>query len=237
MNNRRNFLRQSSLATVAFLSLNSFKAASGFSSSLISNNDSRTLLLLHSGNLSSAGRNNKLVNHIEKLKNKNSNTLLLDAANSPAGITGTINYDASLYRSKLNLFNSNQYKIIYKGAIKTGVINTLNSTLLSDMVAELNSLSAFLKNEKKCDLVVCISHLGFKNKDGIDDYKLAAASANIDVIVGGHPENFSKHPRIVLNKNNFEVIIHHSAGNEFDLGQIEIAFDAQKLKRNVAFPS
>ncbi len=221
------------MASVAFVALKPLKLAAKISAPLIQTNG-KTLLLLHSGNISTDTRSNKFVKHINKLKDQNSNILLLNTSKSPAVISKPVNYDASLYRSKLNLFNSNQYKILYKGKIKTGIINTINPSGINP-INELNSLAAFLKNEQKCDIVVCISHLGFRNKNNVDDYSLATGSAHIDVIVGGHPENFSKQPYIALNKNNSEVIISHSKGNEFDFKQIEIYFDDQKLKKNLVF--
>ena len=44
-----------------------------------------------------------------------------------------------------------------------------------------NSIAEFLKNEKSCDMVICLSHLGY---DG--DRRLASQIRNVDVIVGGH---------------------------------------------------
>ena len=39
-----------------------------------------------------------------------------------------------------------------------------------------------LKQQKHCDLVVCLSHMGTHS----NDIELAKASRNIDIIIGGH---------------------------------------------------
>lgn len=49
--------------------------------------------------------------------------------------------------------------------------------------------AALLKREKKCDVVICLSHLGTVYEDEPDspsDVKLAELSTDIDVIIGGH---------------------------------------------------
>lgn len=47
-----------------------------------------------------------------------------------------------------------------------------------------------LKRELKCDLVVCLSHLGWNMEQNVDDRKMAAATHDIDVILGGHSHTF-----------------------------------------------
>ena len=54
-----------------------------------------------------------------------------------------------------------------------------------------------LKNEKKCDLIICVSHLGHEyNSDKISDVKLAKLTNDIDLIIGGHTHTFLKEPLI-----------------------------------------
>lgn len=50
-----------------------------------------------------------------------------------------------------------------------------------DPVPVVNSLAEYLVDKKKCDLVICLSHLGFR-----EDKELAARVRNVDIIVGGH---------------------------------------------------
>jgi 5'-nucleotidase len=97
----------------------------------------------------------------------------------------------------------------------------------------MNTLSAYLKKEKNCAVVVCLSQLGYKNKNMPDDIMLAERSTHLDIIIGGHADNFHSHPIIALNSKNGEVIIHSAAGDVTAFGKIEIDFDGQGRKKSV----
>lgn len=59
-------------------------------------------------------------------------------------------------------------------------------------------MAALLKNEYHCDLVICLSHLGYRYKDNIvSDQVLAASTRNIDLIIGGHTHSFMDVPEDV----------------------------------------
>lgn len=118
-------------------------------------------------------------------------------------------------------FNGQEYKIIQKGDIKTGLIRVSNKSTVDG----INQLAEQLKKDHHCQLIVCLSSLGFKQKTGIDDIRLAEKSADIDIIIGNHPTNHCTNPFIARNTHRGEVIIHHAADNGFGLGSIEIAFD------------
>lgn len=56
-----------------------------------------------------------------------------------------------------------------------------------DVIGTVNNLAAELKGKKGCDLVVVVSHLGArKENEKTTDYELAAASRDVDIIIGGH---------------------------------------------------
>lgn len=46
--------------------------------------------------------------------------------------------------------------------------------------------ATMLKQEKKCDMVICISHLGWNSGRGQDDQYMIRGSRNIDLVLGGH---------------------------------------------------
>ena len=88
------------------------------------------------------------------------------------------------------------YVILKKAGKRIGIIGILTdvSTVVAREVADMmtyqrpvevvNEYAAYLKNQKKCDLVICLSHLGYDHKDS--DCELATMVKNVDVIVGGH---------------------------------------------------
>ena len=88
------------------------------------------------------------------------------------------------------------YVIVKKAGKKIGVIGLLTDVTsvvdrrvavqmkYSDPVEKANEYADYLKNKKKCDLVICLTHLGYDGKES--DVELAANSHNVDIIVGGH---------------------------------------------------
>ena len=60
-------------------------------------------------------------------------------------------------------------------------------------------MSRILKEEKKCDLVICLSHLGYHYRQSdeiVSDLKLSRSTENIDLIIGGHTHTFLPKPTI-----------------------------------------
>ena len=50
--------------------------------------------------------------------------------------------------------------------------------------------ATMLKEQKKCDMVICISHLGWNNYRAEDDQYMISHSRNIDLVLGGHTHTF-----------------------------------------------
>ncbi len=50
-------------------------------------------------------------------------------------------------------------------------------------------LADILKNREKCDLVVCLSHLGWQGKPYSDE-TLILNTRNIDIVLGGHSHSY-----------------------------------------------
>ena len=138
------------------------------------------------------------------------------------------------------------YIILNKGPLKIGIIGVgielsglvskknYKDTVYLDPIIQANKYAKVLK-QKKCDLVICISHLGF-DYDGekISDKMLAANSKNIDYIVGGHTHTFMDSPAEVLNIDNEKVIISQSGWGGINLGKIDFFF-AEKNSRKISF--
>lgn len=104
-----------------------------------------------------------------------------------------------------------------------------------DVIKTANETAAYLKNRKKCDLVVVVSHIGVvKENDKATDYDLARASRDIDIIIGGHshtviePDNKGKYPSIVENAAGRPVLIAQTGKYGKKLGYIKIDLDALK---------
>jgi 5'-nucleotidase len=136
------------------------------------------------------------------------------------------------------------YKIFVKDGVRIGVFGLgieleglvekklYGNTKYLDPIHRAASLSHFLKNEKLCDLVICLSHLGFKyNNKKISDIELAKRSKNIDVIIGGHTHTFLDAPSIYSNSDGKEVVVSQAGWAGLRLGRIDCFFSRKKSKK------
>lgn len=223
MSSRRKFLVQGGLATTALLAAKPFKTVARAGSPLTGYSYRNKVLVLHTADLHNANHD-RVVDHISGLKRAAGNIILLDAGKKNSS---SIKYDASI--DQCNPVSADDYRIVYKGESKIGIITASNE------FGQVNSLASYLKKEKNCHLVICLSQLGYRNKNGIDDVNLAKASKHVDIIICGDAKNSCKDPAIVLNKDNSEVIIDHAGDTAIALGKIEITFNDKGQKWNIAF--
>ena len=153
------------------------------------------------------------------------------------------NYDFSKTILK-NKFKA--YKIFNKGGIKIGVfgigieLNGLvpkklyQETIYQDPIEKANYYASFLKKEKRCNLIICLSHLGFKYKTNkVSDTILASKSRDIDLIIGGHTHTFLQHPVKVLNIEQKSVIINQVGWAGINIGKIDFHFNQNEQLKKV----
>jgi 5'-nucleotidase len=137
------------------------------------------------------------------------------------------------------------YKIFQKGNTKIGVYGLgieldglvpkalYDNTQYEDPVKSALKYEALLKNEMGCDLVVCISHLGFRYRDNkISDSALAKLTSHTDIILGGHTHTFLREPVREKNAKGEEVIINQVGFGGILIGRLDVYFN-QKKKKNV----
>jgi 5'-nucleotidase len=140
----------------------------------------------------------------------------------------------------------NEYKIFRKGNLKIGVFGIgielrglvdpklSGNILYNDPLVNANRISTLLKNEEKCDLVICLSHLGYKYNDKkVSDSVLAKESSNIDLVIGGHTHTFLDEPTLIINKEGKEVLIAQVGWAGIKLGRIDYYFDSKKRKKDL----
>ncbi len=106
-----------------------------------------------------------------------------------------------------------------------GLISPINFKGIKylDPIATAEKYAFWLKDEKKCDIVICISHLGLEYKDNTpSDMNLAASSESIDVIIGGHTHTFMPKPIVVKNAVNKDVIINQVGKGGIYAGKLSL---------------
>ncbi len=130
------------------------------------------------------------------------------------------------------------YQIFEKGGIRIGVFGLgieldglVPSTLVGntrylDPIEQANSYGTILKEEEKCDYVICLSHLGYKyDTNEVSDVHLAQQTRHVDLILGGHTHTFMDEPDIQPNLDEKPVLIHQAGWAGIILGRIDIHFE------------
>lgn len=88
-----------------------------------------------------------------------------------------------------------------------------------------NRVAAELKHDKKCDVVICVSHLGWLRPDEMGDQKLLASSKDIDLVLGGHSHSYFKALRYVNNADGKAVPVDQNGKNAMYVGKLMLSFD------------
>jgi len=88
-----------------------------------------------------------------------------------------------------------------------------------------NRVAAELKHDKKCDVVICVSHLGWLRPDEMGDQKLLASSKDIDLVLGGHSHSYFKDLRYVNNADGKAVPVDQNGKNAMYVGKLTLSFD------------
>ena len=137
------------------------------------------------------------------------------------------------------------YKIFDKNEIKVGVFGLgvelqglvdkkmYGETVYNDPIETAQDMVRILKKEQKCDLIICLSHIGYSYRnepEKICDLKLAALTNDIDMIIGGHTHTFLDKPTIVKNLDGKEVLVNQVGCYGINLGRIDVFFDSNKNK-------
>ena len=135
------------------------------------------------------------------------------------------------------------YKIINKNGIKIGIFGlgveleglvdkkNYKETVYIDPVGISQDMARILKHEEKCDLVICLSHIGYQYKDDaakISDVKLAAVTKDIDLIIGGHTHTFLDKPTVLKNADGIDILVNQVGCYGINLGRIDFYFESGK---------
>ncbi|MDD3720922.1 MAG: metallophosphatase [Lutibacter sp.] len=133
------------------------------------------------------------------------------------------------------------YKIFVKDGIKIGVFGLgvellglvdprmYKETIYLDPIEIAQDMSRILKEEEKCDLVICLSHLGYHYKnEKVSDLVIASKTKNIDLIIGGHTHTFLPKPTITKNSVGENVLVNQVGCYGINLGRIDFYFDSDK---------
>ncbi len=131
-----------------------------------------------------------------------------------------------------------QYTVVKKGGWKIGIVGALANLngLVSaagranltykNPISIVDSIGKILKEQYKCDIVICLSHLGYDGGTPAEpaDLDVAAQTSYIDLIIGGHTHTFLEKPTVVKNRDGRDVIVTTAGAHGVYNGRVDITF-------------
>ena len=123
------------------------------------------------------------------------------------------------------------YAIIYRKGVKIGVFGlgpelkglvteaNYGSIKYEDPIAKANEMVNILKKQEKCDVIICISHLGW-DIDGIDDTEMVSGTRDIDLVLGGHSHTYFKQLQYRKNLDGREVPVDQNGKSAIWVGKM-----------------
>lgn len=142
------------------------------------------------------------------------------------------------------------YKIFNKNGIKVGIFGVgielaglvgkkeYGETVYQNPIEIAQHYADLLRKEKKCDLVICLSHIGYDYRDNatkLSDKILAAKTDGIDLILGGHTHTFLPEPQSFINRAGKNVLVNQVGWAGLLLGKINFYFDKNKNVKNISW--
>lgn len=95
-----------------------------------------------------------------------------------------------------------------------------------DPVSEAQRIADLLRNEEHCDVVICLSHLGWKGEP-YSDIELIENTRGIDVVLGGHSHSYFEEPEYYKNLDGIEIPVQQMGKNGAFVGKMIL-----KLQKN-----
>ena len=96
-----------------------------------------------------------------------------------------------------------------------------------DPVEIAQQTADFLRQEKRCDVVIILSHLGYQVLEGNDDNHLVSHTRGIDLVLGGHSHTYMKEPVYILNIDQQPVPVVHSGKNGVNVSHMQLVIDSK----------
>ncbi len=125
------------------------------------------------------------------------------------------------------------YVIIKRAGLKIGILGVSpeleglvsNSNCpgvkYTDPIIAAQPVADYLRNEAKCDLVICIAHIGWDVPE-VSDEDLIPATRNIDLVIGGHSHTFFASPQALRNLDGRAVPDNQMGKNARYLGTLQL---------------
>ena len=107
-----------------------------------------------------------------------------------------------------------------------GLVSTKNYGPLKflDPVEVTNKMVDILRNKKKCDVVICLSHLGWETSE-YPDNKVIQQTQGIDLVLGGHSHTYLKELGYDTDMTGKQVPVDHEGKHGAYVGKMILSLD------------
>ena len=113
------------------------------------------------------------------------------------------------------------------GVNPDGLISPENfkGIIYHDPYSSLVGVVKLLKVDKKCDYIICLSHLGYQQPEGVaSDVEIVKNCDNLDLICGGHTHTLLERADSVIDRNGKVVFVTQSGSMGVSLGRMDVDF-------------
>ena len=130
-----------------------------------------------------------------------------------------------------------KYVVLEKAGLRIGIMaldvnpeslifeKNYRGLVYQDPIEKANEISALLKKKEKCDVIICLSHLGSDGtKKEVNDFEIARKTRYIDVIIGGHSHTLITNTT-VKNAAGKPMVIAQLGKSGLYLGRVELELE------------
>ncbi|MCD7925115.1 MAG: metallophosphatase [Bacteroides sp.] len=107
-----------------------------------------------------------------------------------------------------------------------GLVQTKNyeGVVFESPIEAAQRVAKILKEQEKCDLVVCLSHLGWKG-ESYSDETLIANTRNIDIVLGGHSHSYFDKTLFYKNLDGRDIPLQQMGKNAVYVGKMKVEME------------
>ena len=128
------------------------------------------------------------------------------------------------------------YVILERKGVKVGVFGlspaleglvqakNCEGVVFENPIEAAQRVADILKNREKCDLVVCLSHLGWQGKPYSDE-TLIPNTRNIDIVLGGHSHSYFDKTLFYKNLDGKEIPLQQMGKNAVYVGKMKVRME------------
>lgn len=133
------------------------------------------------------------------------------------------------------------YVILHRNGLKIGVFgvsprleglvaaDNYRGVGYTDPVEAARSTARLLKRQKHCDVIVCLSHLGWAQMPAdVDDSAMIAGSKYIDLVLGGHSHSYFERLEYVSDADGRRVPVDQNGKHGVFVGKVEMTIRSKR---------